>query len=58
MTLDQNQKDLVTALRHISSELAAYVEGRFDAGESFDKVQSDLRQAVKTVDGYRIGRNV
>lgn len=56
--MTQDQKDFVDALRTVSNELADYVEARIVSGATFDEMQSHLRNAVKVVDGWRIGRGV
>lgn len=56
--MNVNQQDLVKALKGVDLELANHVRNRFEAGETFDQVQSSLKLAFETVSGWRIGRGV
>jgi hypothetical protein len=56
--MTQDQKDFIQALRTVSNEIADWAEQRIADGATFDEMQSQLRNAVKLVDGWRIGRGV
>jgi len=56
--MTQDQTDFIDALRSISKELADYIRQQMAAGATFDSVQAQLRNAVRLVDSWRIGRGV
>jgi hypothetical protein len=56
--MTQDQKDFIQALRTVSNDVADWAEERIFNGDTFDEMQTKLRNAVKLVDGWRIGRGV